>query len=282
MCLLMLKRVIGASRTSFRLRTGIELMFSFLPFRFVMKLVGILLSSQGFGSGARVRTSGELNAARLFLGDDIQKPMTIFDVGANRGEYTSAILELYPRSRIFAFEPSRETFRLLEAEFAAMSQVVKLNYGLGCKARSQLLYKESQYARIASLTPLDVTDHDYTEKVVIRTLDEVVSEHGISEIDLLKIDVEGHELDVIMGAQNTLTLRKIKCLQFELGGSSIDTNTTLKDIYEMLSQYDYRIYLITRRGVVALDTYDYQLEQYSTTNFIAELRKKSASQYNSQ
>ena len=136
------------------------------------------------------------------------------------------------------------------------------------------MYKESQYARIASLTPLDVIDHDYTEKVVIRTLDEVVSEHGISEIDLLKIDVEGHELDVITGAQNTLTLRKIKCLQFELGGSSIDTNTTLKDIYEMLSQYDYSLYLISRRGVVPLDTYNYQLEQYSTTNFIAELRAK--------
>ena len=280
--MLELKRVIGACAKLSRFRPYVELIVSLLPFRFVMKMVGILLSSQGFGSGARVRTSGELNAARILLGDDVTKPMTIFDVGANRGEYTSAILELYPRSRIFAFEPSRETFRLLEAEFAAMSQVVKLNYGLGCKAQSQLLYKESQYARIASLTPLDVTDHDYTEKVVIRTLDEVVSEHGISEIDLLKIDVEGHELDVITGAQNTLTLRKIKCLQFELGGSSIDTNTTLKDIYEMLSQYDYRVYLITRRGVVALDTYDYQLEQYSTTNYIAELRKKSASQSNSQ
>ena len=239
-----------------------------------MKMVGILLSSHGFGSGARVRTSGELNAAHILLGDDVTKPMTIFDVGANRGEYTSAILELYPRSRIFAFEPSRETFRLLEAEFAAMSQVVKLNYGLGCKARNQLLYKESQYARIASLTPLDVIDPDYTEKVVIRTLDEVVSEYTIGEIDLLKIDVEGHELDVIKGAQNTLSLRKIKCLQFELGGSSIDTNTTLKDIYEVLSQYDYRLYLISRRGIVPLDTYDYFLEQYSTTNFFAELRAK--------
>ena len=83
------------------LRTCVELIFSLLPFRFVMKLVGVLLSSQGFGSGARVRTSGELKAARLFLGDDVQKPMTIFDVGANRGEYTSAILELYPRSRIW-------------------------------------------------------------------------------------------------------------------------------------------------------------------------------------
>ena len=158
------------------LRTCVELIFSLLPFRFVMKLVRVLLSSQGFGSGARVRTSGELNAARLFLGDDIQKPITIFDVGANRGEYTSAILALYPSSRVFSFEPSRETFRLLEVEFAAMSQVFKLNYGLGVKSQSQLLYKEGQYARIASLTPLDVIDPDYTEKVIIRTLDEVVSD----------------------------------------------------------------------------------------------------------
>jgi hypothetical protein len=77
--LLELKRVIGACAKLSRFRPYVELIVSLLPFRFVMKMVGILLSSQGFGSGARVRTSGELNAARILLGDDVTKPMTIFD-----------------------------------------------------------------------------------------------------------------------------------------------------------------------------------------------------------
>jgi len=261
-------------------RKLIEVIFSFLPFRFVMKLVRVLLSSQGFGSGARVRTSGELKAARHFLGHDVQQFRTIFDVGANRGEYTSAILKLYPNSRIFSFEPSAETFRLLDEKFAAMKQVLRLNYGLGSKAQSRFLYKESQYARIASFTQLDVINPDHTEKVIVKTLDEVVNDYAISEIDLVKIDVEGHELDVIKGAQNTLLLRKIKYLQFELGEASIQTNTTLKDIYGELSKYNYRVYLISRRGIVPLDTYDYQLEQYSTTNFFAELGAKASMESN--
>ena len=97
---------------------------------------------------------------------------------------------------------------------------------------------------------------------------------------VVKIDVEGHELDVIKGAQNTLLLRKIKYLQFELGEASIQTNTTLKDIYGELSKYNYRVYLISRRGIVPLDTYDYQLEQYSTTNFFAELGAKASMESN--
>ena len=55
----------------YRLRPYVELFLSFLPFGFVMKMVDVLLSSQGFGSGAQVRTSGELNAARIVLGDDV-------------------------------------------------------------------------------------------------------------------------------------------------------------------------------------------------------------------
>ena len=239
-----------------------------------MKLVGALLASQGFGSGARVSTSGELKAARHFLGQNQDAPLVIFDVGANRGEYSTGILALYPHSKIFAFEPSQETYTLLKRKLPDNEQIEKLNYGLGAKRQTQLLYKESKYARIASLSPLDVIDKSFTETVEIRTLDQVVSELNIGVINLLKIDVEGHELAVMRGGEKTIASQYIEHIQFEIGGSSIDTNTTFKNVYEFLSDYSYTIYLINRRGLVEIEGYRYQYEQYSTTNFFAELRSK--------
>ena len=65
-----------------------------------MKLVGVLLASQGFGSGARVSTSGELKAARRFLGKNYDLPLIIFDVAHNI-ESMRSFLKYYDSLNVF-------------------------------------------------------------------------------------------------------------------------------------------------------------------------------------
>ena len=185
-------------------RRLLEKIFSFFPFRFVMKLTSMLLASQGFGAGARISTSGEIRAVLQFLSNRVNDKLTIFDVGANRGEYCEAILSRLPNSRIYLFEPSPTVLRLLKDNIKEKDGVTFLNFGLGEKAEKRNLYKESEFARISSLTKLDVTRAAFTEQVSIRPLDQVFQELGLSAIDLLKIDVEGHELDVILGGVSTI------------------------------------------------------------------------------
>ncbi len=234
-----------------------------------MKIVKVLLESQGFGSGARVATSGEIEAAHNFLSKCAFKRPVVFDVGANRGEYCEGILSKFPKSHIYAFEPSTRMSKALKERFTVIQQVSVCSYGLGNKTQKMPLYKESGDARISSLTRLDVTDDRYTEKVEIRKLDEVVLQLNLDVIHLLKIDVEGHELDVIYGADQMIASGRVKIIQFELGGSSIDTHTTFKDIYDYLTVCQFAIYLIQRRGTQEITSYNYLYEQYSTTNFIA-------------
>ena len=92
---------------------------------------------------------------------------------------------------------------------------------------------------------------------------------------LLKIDVEGHELSVMLGGEKTIASSGVKRIQFEIGGSSIDTNTTLKDIYYFLINHGYDVYLIKPRSVEKIIQYHYAYEQYSTTNYMAVLRNMS-------
>ena len=244
---------------------------TFIPLFIVRRLVNVLMMSQGFGAGARIQTSGEIEAAEKFLGVEPPDGFTIVDVGANRGEYSIAISKKYPNSRVVAFEPSKLIFGNLSNNVKSYSQIVPYNLGLGQTISERKLYKESELSKISSLTKLDITKERFTETVRIQSLDELASDFQLLNIDLMKIDVEGHEMEVIIGAQESIKKGLIRCIQFEIGGSSIDTGTSFRSIYLFLSEMGYSIYLIKPRGVQKIQEYEYFFEHYSTTNYFAVL-----------
>jgi FkbM family methyltransferase len=260
------KRIVGAL-ARFIMKVG-----SLMPFKLTMGLVRLLLESQGFGSGARIDSSGEIRAAQQFLSGDHERALVVLDIGANRGEYTEAIVKVFPGATVHAFEPSTETYSLLRTSLRNQKNVQLHNFALGNVNDRVPLYKENHHARIASLSPLDVTKDHLTEQVQIHRLDDIFKTLGLRQVDLAKIDVEGHEMDVLLGAEQAIKSGKISHLQFELGGSSIDTNTTLKMFFEFLSEYRYDLFLIRKSGPLHLSSYKYLYEQYSTTNFFAALR----------
>ena len=79
-----------------------------------------------------------------------------------------------------------------------------------------------------SSTNIKVTDK---VRIQLDTLDSYVHNTKINSIDLLKIDVEGHELKVLEGAKNSLSKNIIKCIQFEYGGSFLNSNTKLGEYF---------------------------------------------------
>jgi len=62
---------------------------------------------------------------------------------------------------------------------------------------------------------------DRTEKVVMTTIDRYCEKNDISQIDLLKIDVEGAEYQVLLGARSMLQHKRIRCCVFEFGQTTL-------------------------------------------------------------
>ena len=244
-------------------------MWALMPFRLVMVIVRTLLESQGFGAGARVGKSGEIYAARSLLNLKGDSKVVVLDIGANRGEYSELLLNTVPKAEIHAFEPAAKTFKLLDGRLGSRANVSIYNFALGNIDGSAHLYKENPIARIASLTPLDITQDHLTEEIAIRRLDSVFPTLNVEQIHLAKIDVEGHEMDVLMGAEEVIRSGKIKNIQFELGEFSIDTRTTLKSFFTFFGDYQYELFLIRPRSLYPLKQYKPLYEQYSTTNFVA-------------
>ena len=112
----------------------------------------------------------------------------------------------------------------------------------------------------------------YCERVSIDTVDHYCEKKNIDFIDLLKIDVEGHELDVLDGAVNIFRSKSVGKVSFEFGGCNIDTRTFFKDFFCYFRERHYRLYRITPSGYFfPVDSYKETYEQFRTTNFLAVL-----------
>ena len=112
-----------------------------------------------------------------------------------------------------------------------------------------------------------------SETVPITTIDHFCDVEGIGRIDLLKIDTEGYEMEILLGASMMMKSGAIRAIQFEFGDTFLTTPYHFIDFWELLSpRYD--MYRILRHGLVQLHRYSPDLEIYKIANFLC-IRKSS-------
>lgn len=123
----------------------------------------------------------------------------------------------------------------------------------------------------ASLRRNTLAGHARSEAVQLTTVDQVCAEDGIEQIDLLKIDTEGHEIEVLLGASSMLQAGRIASVQFEFGDTFLGTPHHFSDLWEMLSR-QYTMYRILRHDMIEVRHYSPDLEIYKIANFLCTRR----------
>ena len=106
------------------------------------------------------------------------------------------------------------------------------------------------------------------QEVDMMRLDDFCLENNVKNIDFLKIDVEGNELKVLDGAKGMLSNDKISVIQFEYGGTYIDAEILLKDVFDFFSELPYTIYKILPDRLLQT-SYSQQLENFQYANYLA-------------
>jgi FkbM family methyltransferase len=231
---------------------------------------------QGIGGGGDVFSSGEAAVlTRLKEGADSNRTLCVFDVGANKGQFL-ALSRRYLSGREFtihSFEPSRKTYEQLRENARLYNNAVLNNYGLGREPGELELFYDVVGSELASLTRRKLGHFglrmELSERVKITTVDDYCSAHQIHRIDLLKIDAEGHELDILHGAEKMFSQSAIDNVTFEFGGCNIDTRTFFQDFFYFFQDHQMQIARITPSGYLyELKSYKEVFEQFRTTNFI--------------
>jgi hypothetical protein len=103
--------------------------------------------------------------------------------------------------------------------------------------------------------------------IKMTTLDRYCERKGIIQVDFLKLDTEGHELEGLRGAKNLLESKKIKVIQFEFGEMNVFARVYLKDFYDLLK--DYRFFRIDTHRLIPLPTWEREYEIFKFQNFVA-------------
>ena len=209
-----------------------------------------------------------INGEVRFLRSQAHGCDVIFDVGANRGEWTSHALAATDEARIHCFEPLSSLYRTLLAN-RFPERVVCNQFGLSDEAgaRQMDLTTTSLYGGRPNTANGAATQA--TETVRLNTLDGYCAEREVEQIDLLKLDVEGHELPVLRGGRKMIHEGRIKRIQFEYGPSNIYSRVLLRDLFAFFDDLEYDIYKITPRALVSVREYDPLLENFQYKNFAA-------------
>jgi FkbM family methyltransferase len=196
-------------------------------------------------------------------------PQVIIDGGANVGHYARALAQVCPQARVFAFEPVQETFAQLQANLTDLSQVQPVNLGLFSQneRREILLYESHTHSSLYALKGVGYQSRSRTEIDLVRG-DEWLARQGITQVDLLKLDLEGAEYDALQGFEASLAQGRIRLIQFEYGYINITTKRLLVDFYELLEGHGYRVGKVFPQ-TVEFRPYHFKYEDFIGPNFVA-------------
>lgn len=129
---------------------------------------------------------------------------TVIDIGANKGVYSYWMSRAVgPQGRVIAFEPQPELEKHLADVFDSFSlyNVELVTNALSAQAGEAQLYRRSVGAGDASFEAMPGGE---AIDVPCTTLDDYVAASGLDGIAYIKCDVEGHELAVMQGAEQSL------------------------------------------------------------------------------
>jgi FkbM family methyltransferase len=234
------------------------------------KLLKLCHASMNYGGGQSVAHSGELAALKFAAkGFSSQRPIVIFDIGANDGDYIEVIRRVIARDdiQVYSFEPQRSSFLSLQANFGNDEKIHLRQLAVGKEKGTVELFFSDDGDSTASLHPAGCNANLRSEKVEMTTVDAICEESAIESIDFLKIDTEGHEVDVLLGARSMIEAGRVSVIQFEFGDTFLHTGYYFQDIFEMLAPR-YTIYRILRSGLFEVSRYTHDLEIYKIANFL--------------
>jgi FkbM family methyltransferase len=171
----------------------------------------------------------------------------VFDVGANVGQSAKTYRRLYPQAQIWSFEPFPVTYehlchsladdRFHPIALALSDQISKAKLNIGAVSITNSLLRRE-------------TDTGKSIEIQTDTLDHFCSEHGISSIDILKVDVEGAEDRVFSGAKEMLSRRAIRSVFVEVYFRPVyDGMPMFWDLNARLSNFDFGL-----RGLYSLSS----------------------------
>ena len=178
----------------------------------------------------------------------LKKPI-IFDVGSHKGKITKLFFDLYKNAKIYCFEPNKALIKQIKQNNYKKNLVI-YNCALGEKKEKKIINinnldltsslseinKNSFYLKIKKII-IGTNENTISQKVNVTTLDNFCKMKKIKKIDLIKIDVEGYEYMVLLGAKKIIN--NIHYIIIEIQKNSMYKNYSGQKIEKFLKKNNF-------------------------------------------
>lgn len=230
------------------------------------------------------RFNGELRLLQQLFDEWRGSQVVVFDVGGNCGDYAELVLKTArdksAQVSLHAFEPVLSSYCDYRDRFGKESIILN-HCGASDRKQERLIYLNKEGSTLASLYQRDLRHLDISmqqsEHIELIRLDDYCTQHDIQHINLLKLDVEGHELAALNGLGELLSGDFIDAIQFEYGGANLDARVMLRDLFNLLEPLGFTIYKVMP-GWIEERGYHPNMENYFYSNYLAlsdHFRRKS-------
>jgi FkbM family methyltransferase len=173
---------------------------------------------------------------------------TVFDIGANTGQFARAIHEVLPKAVIYSFEPLSDCFAELQRTMCKVQNFQAFSTALGDSDEEAVFYR-SEWSPSSSLRQMGIlhkenfphTAKASVETVRVRRIDEYMDKLTISDNILVKLDVQGYEDKVIAGGKRLLQRAKILIVETAMV-PLYDRQPLFRDIFTTLDSEGFKYY----------------------------------------
>lgn len=193
-----------------------------------------------------------LDKEMLFVNNLLNKKETFIDIGANIGIYSYHFRKLF--NQVKSFEPIHEVSSQLKSFNGKNIEV--FDFALSDKISEKKI--NIPFYNNLIITDLSSFHGKFSSSIERRVKTRTLDSFNFKNVDLIKIDVEGHEMKVLEGAKNTLRNNKpLIIIEIEQRHLKIPINT----VFDKISNYNYEIFYLEKNTLTPIKKFKYEINQ---------------------
>ena len=216
--------------------------------------------------------NGEYWLLQEVLKSNFSSPI-ILDIGANKGDWTDYARRLILNGEnsgrgggiVYAFEPTASTYKYLVERFQGSEIVKAFRIALSSHSETKEFFVISEFAGVNTLTK---TPGASVESVEALTVDDFLKQQNIKGVTLVKSDTEGHDFNVLKGAEQILASGAVEVWQFEYNHRWIEQGCFLKNVFNLIVGKPYILGKLFANGIECYRQWHPELERFIEGNYV--------------
>ena len=198
----------------------------------------------------------------------IQEGMTVLDIGAHIGETLLNFAKRNQTGQVYGFEPNKESYDQAVYNISLNNfENIGLHQIAFSDQREELVFNLPKNNNTASIS-MRKNGRPNLPKIQAITLDQFIDQQQINQVDFIKIDVEGFEMDILKGGEDILRKHKPQ-LFIEINHYNLSKyNATAKELYTFLSNMGYEIFLAETGDLLSIEA----LKNYTHFDIICNVK----------